>query len=104
MKTTINFLLSIMFAISVVLSACNSPVKKAESTDVNLADTLHPKDTFDTDILTFRNDAGIRIAKNEESFLDLKSRVAKLNNETRESYQKKITDLEQRNAELKRKL
>jgi peptidoglycan hydrolase CwlO-like protein len=104
MKTTINFLLSIMFTTVVALSGCNSPAKKAEATDINLADTLHPKDTYDTDILTFRNDAGTRLAKNEESFLELKSRVAKLNKETRESYQKKIADLEQKNAELKRKL
>ena len=99
MKKTIYFLLAIVLATGVVLSGCNSPAKKAETTDISLSDTLHPQDTFDTDILTFRNDAGIRLAKNDESFLDLKSRVAKLNNESLERYQKKITDLEQRNAE-----
>jgi chromosome segregation ATPase len=115
MKKTILCLTVIIFIAGTVFTGCQSSARRVENAENKLDDARDKvvqakqdlnearQDSF-TDYQQFRIDSENKIRAHEKSIADFKARIAKEKKENRDLYEKKLTVLEQKNTDLKKKL
>jgi len=91
-----------------VMASCSSPAEKVEKAESKVVEANNNLDSaiknYQTDMNAYRIETANKIADNEKSIAAFNLKTAKDKKEARAEYLKKITVLEKRNAELKKKL
>lgn len=94
--------------LSITQAGCNSSTKKLENAQDNAAKAnveLNKAETdYKEDMKAFKIENDNRIAENQKSIDDFKSRIKADKKEATEEYRKKIADLESKNSDMKKKL
>ena len=107
-KKTIFALALSTLAVGTVLTSCSTPAEKVEEKQEKLEDAKEDLKEADKayleDVKKFRTAQTERMAVNDKSLEDFKSRIDTEKKEAREEYIKKIADLEKKNSDLKLKM
>lgn len=89
-------------------TSCNTPAEKVEKAQENVTNANNELDSaikdYLTDIDMYRVETANRIAANQKTIADFNATLANKKMDDRAEYVKKIKSLEQKNAELKRKM
>jgi hypothetical protein len=108
MKKTILSWIALACFTGVMLTSCNSPVKKVESAqkDVTAAKVALDKANaeFVEEVENYRRETESKIKSNNERLADFNTRVLNERREAKADYQKEIAKLEQRNKAMKLRL
>lgn len=91
-----------------LVTSCSTPAEKVENAQENVVEANEKLDDANEDYLTdvaaYRMETADKIAANEKSLAEFKLRIASEKQEAREDYNKKLAELEQKNADMKKKL
>ncbi|WP_428659922.1 hypothetical protein [Runella sp.] len=108
MKKTILLLAVLAIVNDSILTGCKNPEKKVEDAEVNVKeaneDLKEAKSEYLTDIENYKKETTEKIAANDKSIADFRSRIALEKKETRADYKKKIDALEKKNTDMKKKI
>jgi hypothetical protein len=95
----------IMFA---MLTACSNSAEKVENAEENLKDAQVDLDeanqAYILDIENYRTETSEKISANEKSIADFNLRIENEKKEAKEAYRKEITELEQKNTDMKKRM
>jgi hypothetical protein len=108
MKKSILTLVTITCLTSVLLMSCNTPAEKVANAQ-NMVDAANQdldqaNREYLADVEKYRKEASEKIAANEKSIAEFNTRMANEKSEARAAYQEKITAIEQKNSDLKKKM
>ena len=115
MKKTILTLALTAFVAGTIFTGCSSPEQKvqnaqdkvvqanADVTKAN-ADLNKAEDDYSADMAMFRKESDERIAANEKGIADFEARIAKEKKVARDDYRKKISELQQKDTDMKKRL
>ena len=101
---------SIAFAVAVVLmhSGCTSPTKDEVKTPANVeqAETnlIEAQQAYTLEVDLFKKDMEAKIAANEKTIAEMKAKRKNDGSANQESYNERIAELEQKNADLKKRI
>lgn len=91
-----------------LVTSCSSPAEKVENAQENVVDANQKLDEANEDYLVdvenYRRETAEKITANEKSLAEFKLRIASEKQEAREDYNKKLAELEQKNADMKKKM
>ena len=88
-----------------VFTSCQSNEKKVENAQENMVEAKQELNQIVKDsIQQFRTVSAQKIADHEKSLTEFKARIAKEKKENRAKYQKKLSELELKNSDLKKRL
>ncbi len=108
MKKTIYRVAAVTFAMGMILTNCSTPTEKVEKAEANVAeankDLDKAQDEYLTDIDNCRKASDEKIAANNQSIADFKTRIANEKKDAKADYNTKIADLEQKNSDMKKKM
>jgi hypothetical protein len=108
MKKSILSLGAITFFVYTGLVSCSSTTEKVEDAKEEVVEANKDLDKANeeylTDVENYRRESADKIATNERSIAEFKTRVANEKKEAKAEYQKKITDLEQKNTDMKKRM
>ncbi len=107
-KTIYRRVAAITFAMGMVLTNCSTPTEKVEKAEANVAeankDLDKAQEEYLTDIDNCRKATDEKIAANNQSIADFKTRIANEKKEAKADYNAKIAALEQKNSDMKKKM
>jgi hypothetical protein len=90
------------------LTSCDTGAKKVDNAQENVVeaekDLQEAKEEYVADMENYRMLTAEKIAANEKSIAEFNARVETEKKEVRADYKQKITELEQKNSDMKRKL
>ena len=93
---------------SVALNSCNTPAQKVENAQENVKEAKEDlnaaNDAYLADIESYRKETADKIEANNKSIAEFNARIEKEKLTAKEDYAKKISLLQQRNTDLKKKL
>ncbi len=97
-----------IMAVTAITVSAQQPDKKAEAARKEVAEdqkelAAAKKDSA-SDYQKFRNESELKITKNKKDIAELKARKANENKEVQVKYNKKVSALEQKNNELRKKM
>jgi chromosome segregation ATPase len=99
---------SILLAIVLTTFSCQTSSEKLENakTEADKANTNldEANKEYLADLEKFKKESTAKISENEQSIIAFKARIANSKQEAKADYDKKISDLSQKNRQLKRKL
>ncbi len=108
MKKSIFTLIAVGYILVTVLAECNSPSKKVENAKENLEQANEELNQAQKDsvveFLAFKKTSEDRISENEKAINSFKSRMATDKKHMKETDQKIIDDLEQKNITMRKKI
>lgn len=108
MKKSILIVAALVFAGLATFTGCNSPSQKVENAEENVQkaneELAKARQEYLADLESFRKDNAARTLSNEQMIAELKTRVANEKEATRVAYLKRISELEQKNLEMKNKM
>ena len=108
MKKATYFPAVLMFIVGTILSACNSSTEKVENEKNNITeakqDLNQAQEEYNDDVQEFKKETNDKIAGNEKTIAELNTRIAKEKKGAKADYKNKIANLEQRNADMKKKM
>ena len=111
MKKGILIVLVVALITYAMTTSCNTPAQKLENAEENvkeankeLDDAARENQAYMDDILKYREERADRIEYNEQLIADYKLRIQNEKAEIRDSYLRKISELEQKNIEMKNRL
>tara|TARA_R110001583_G_scaffold44521_1_gene141171 strand:+ start:1405 stop:1836 length:432 start_codon:yes stop_codon:yes gene_type:complete len=108
MKNSILILASLMLITSSILTSCNTSAEKVENAEKNVDkanfDLYEANQEYLADIEKYRKESADIIAANNKSIADFKARIALEKKEAQVAYSQKITVLERKNSDLKKKM
>jgi len=108
MKKSILILAAIVFTGVAAFTGCNTPAQKVENAEENVEqaneELAKARQEYLADLESFRKDNAARTLSNEQMITELKTRVASEKEATRTAYLKRISELEQKNLEMKNKM
>lgn len=108
MKRPIISMVLTGFLISATITSCSSSAEKVENAEGKVDEANQEldeaKDAYLEDIEQFKAETAEKIAANEKSIQDFKSRVNSQKKEAKADYLKKIEELEAQNSDAKKKL
>ena len=110
MNSKILLIAGALFISGASLTGCSNatPAEKVENaqTKVDVANKNldNATDAYIADVASYRTETNAKIAANEQTIADLKTKTEAHKIEDREAYTKKLADLEQKNTELKMRL
>ena len=104
-----NLIISVsVFLGSLILTSCSSPSEKAEQAQKKVAkasDALNAaNEEYLADIENCRKETRDKISTNDKIITELKERVADVKGDAKGDYNRSISELEQKNQEMKRKM
>ena len=106
MKKTIYRVAAITFAMGMILTNCSTPTEKVQEAKENVAeankDLDKAQEEYLTDIDNCRKATDEKIAANDQSIADFKTRIADEKKEAKADYNSKIAALEQKNSDMKK--
>jgi len=79
-------------------------VSESNALPIGYKDLDKANEEYLTDVENYRRESADKIATNERSIAEFKTRVANEKKEAKAEYQKKITDLEQKNTDMKKRM
>lgn len=98
----------IFLAGSSLLTACRTAAQRVEKAEDNVVeakkDLEKVQEAYLADIENYRRETAVKIAANEERIAALNAKTESERKEARAEYKKKVTTLEQRNTNMKKKL
>lgn len=108
MKKSILTVVTFALLTGALLTGCNNPSEKVANAEDKLIEANKDLDKANAEYLaemeTYRKEAAAKIAANNESIAAFNARIETEKMEARADYQKKITALEQKNTDMKRRM
>ncbi len=108
MKKTIFIIAALAFAATVTFTGCTTPTQKVENAEENVEQAnealAEAKEEYLADLESFRKQTENQTIKNELLIAELKTSIANEKMEARAAYLKRISELEQKNLEMKNKM
>lgn len=108
MKKTIFTLGVTMLIAGIMIMGCQSSTKKLENAQNEVADAYDKldaaNDEYLADVEKYRIETAERIAVNDKSISEFKTRIQYEKMVAKEDYEKKIAALEQKNSDIKKKM
>jgi phosphoenolpyruvate-protein kinase (PTS system EI component) len=108
MKKSIYKLSLVACLLGGTLIGCNTPAEKvadAQNTvDAANQDLDQANREYLADVEKYRKEASEKIATNEKSIAEFNARMANEKSEAKAAYQQKITAIEQKNSDMKKKM
>jgi chromosome segregation ATPase len=108
MKKSIFQLGAVACLLGGLLTSCNTPAEKvadAQNTvDAANQDLDQANREYLADVEQYRKEASEKIAANEKSIAEFNARMATEKSAAKAAYQEKITAIEQKNSDLKKKM
>jgi hypothetical protein len=108
MKNKYLMIAAIAVCAGAFLGGCKSPSEKVENAQDKVVaankDLDDATQAYLADVEKFRKDEAEKIAANDKSIAEFRARVQSQKNEARADYIKKVTDLEQKNSDMKKKI
>lgn len=108
MKKLILVLAAITFVIGAIMTSCNTSAEKVDNAEKKVLEANEDLDKANkeylADVEKYRKETADRIAANDKSIAEFKARIAHEKNDAQVAYQKKITVIEQKNSDLKKKI
>jgi hypothetical protein len=91
-----------------LITSCNSPAQKLEAAQENAKDANKDlekaNEAYLAEIEVYRKESADKISANDKSIAAFNARIENEKKEVREEYKKKITELEQKNTDAKKRL
>ena len=91
-----------------ILTSCNTPAEKVKDAQTNVTQANKDLDAANkeylADIENYRKETADKITANDKSIVEFKARIEHEKKATKAEYNKKLTELEQKNSDLKKKL
>lgn len=108
MKKTILVLAAFTFITGAIFTSCNTPAEKVDNAEKNVLKAHEDLDKANqeylADVEKYRKESADKITANDKSIAEFKTRIAHEKLDAQAAYQKKITVLEQKNSDLKKKI
>jgi len=108
MKKSILLLAAITFMTCAILTSCNNSAKKVDNAEKNVQqaneELYEANQEYLADVEKYRKEKEDIIIANNKSIAEFKARIALEKKDAQISYLKKITVLEQKNSDLKKKI
>lgn len=108
MKKSILVLTACTLITGAMLTGCESSSEKAEDAQEKVdeanKDLEEAKEEYQKEIENYRRETEEKTVANDRAIAELRAKVDNQKREAREEYRKKIDELEQKNAEMKRKM
>lgn len=108
MKKSTLVLTALAMVTASFLTSCDTPAQKVENAQTNVKDANKALDKANEDYLaeiqSYRKEEADKIAANDQSIAEFKTRIAGDKKEAKAEYTKKIAELEQKNSDMKKKL
>lgn len=90
------------------ITGCNTPTQKIENAQENVDDAKRDlkeaNQGYLADIVAYREQTAKKIAENNQSILDFNARILAEKKEAQADYKKKIAALEQKNADMQKRM
>jgi outer membrane murein-binding lipoprotein Lpp len=107
--TSKNIITTIAFAFSgAIFASCSTPAEKVNQAESNVAEANQQLENankeYEADIAKYKIETDDKIAANQKSIADFNARIANEKAATKEAYQKKLAELEQKESDLKKKM
>jgi F0F1-type ATP synthase membrane subunit b/b' len=91
-----------------IMTSCNTPAQKVENAQDKVTEANQDLDKANqeylVDIENYRKETADKIAANNQSIAEFKARIENEKMEAKADYNNKITELEQKNSDMKMKL
>ncbi len=108
MKRTILIIAALAFATTATFTGCTTPAEKVENAEENVEQAnealAKAKQEYLADLESFKKQTENQTITNEQMIAELKARVANEKMEARAAFNKRISELEQKNLEMKKKI
>ena len=108
MKKSILILAAFTLMTGAIMTSCNTPTQKAENAQDKVTEANQDLDKANqeylVDIENFRKETADKIAANNQSIAEFKARIENEKMEAKADYKNIITELEQKNSDMKMKL
>lgn len=108
MKRSILIIAALAFVSVATFTGCNTPAQKVENAEENVEQAnealAKAKQEYLADLESFRKENATQALSNELKIAELKTRIANEKQATRAANNKRISELEQKNLELKNKM
>ena len=108
MKKTILILTAFTFITGTILTGCDTPAQKVENAQNDVTEANKNLDKANEeylgDIDNYRKETDGKIAANDKSIAEFKSRIESKKQDAREEYKQKVAKLEQKNSDMKKKM
>jgi hypothetical protein len=97
-----------LFIVAVIITSCASPAEKVENAQNGVTQANNALDkanqAYLADIETSKREADARAAANDSSIARFRARIATEKQETKDAYEKKIAELDQKNRDMKKEM
>jgi hypothetical protein len=107
-KSIIAFSATAFLMLALVVTSCMTPASKVEDAKEKVDEANENLDKAEeeylADLAAYKTATNERIAANDELIATLKQKMGTLKKEERESYQKRVTEMELRNRKLHTKI
>lgn len=108
MKKLILILAVFTLITNITLTSCNTSAEKVENAEKKVdqanEDLYEANQKYLADVEAYRKESADKITANNKSIADFKARIAQEKKEAQVAYSQKITVLEQKNSDLKKKM
>lgn len=108
MKNSISMLMVSFFALSTIFTSCTSPAQKVENAQNDVteaeADLVQAQADYLTDVENYRMQKAEAIAANNQSIEEFNARIEQEKKAASADYKMKISELEQKNSDMKKRL
>ncbi len=98
----------ILFIAGSVFTGCNNNREKVENAEENVKkanqELIDAKAQYEKEWNQFKTDAELKISANEKKISDFKAMIKTASGKSKAKYEKEIIELEQKNAELRKRL
>lgn len=107
MKKSLGILAVAIIFTGLTVTSCSTPSEKVDDAKENVEEAneeLEEREAYLKEVENFRSQTAIQISENEKSIIAFNERIANQKKEAKEDYKKKITDLEAKNSDMKKKM
>ena len=108
MKKSISAIAASLFVAGVILTSCNTSAEKVENAQNNVTEANKDLDKANqeylADVENYRKETAGKIAANYQSIVDFNAKIEHETKKTKATYKKRITELEQKNTGMKKKM
>ncbi|MBC7411778.1 MAG: peptidase M23 [Bacteroidia bacterium] len=101
-------LTGLLFATTLVVASCSTSSEKLEDAKENMVEAHEDLDkaneTYLADVATYRIETADKINANNQSIIEFNARIENEKKDAKADYKKKITELEAKNSDMKKRL
>jgi len=108
MKNKIFKTAVLIFIVGAILTSCETSAEKVAKAEINLnqanKDLDEAQEEYVADIESYRKETDEKITTNEKSIAEFEARIANEKKEAKDDYNKKITTLQQKDIDMKKRM